>query len=196
MQKFTNKVVGIDEVGRGCWAGPVVAAAVLLTQPIIGLKDSKLVSKAKRELIAKEIMQSSVCGLGWVSPADVDAYGLTAAVASAMKQAVDQITGPYDQIIIDGNFNFLKDYKQTGVTISCLIKADSLVPAVSAASIIAKVARDQYMARQAKLFPGYGFERHVGYGTAAHVQAIKQLGVCKLHRLSYKPIQVLKGNVT
>jgi ribonuclease HII len=178
--------VGIDEVGRGCWAGPVVAGAVILAVPIVGLKDSKLLSKTQREKLTAEIEVSAAAfGLGWVQPAELDALGLTQAVRLAMQRALERITIAYDEIIIDGAYNFLADNSKARP----LVKADNLIPAVAAASIIAKVARDRYMAEQALKFPHYHFERHVGYGTAAHLAALKQRGVCELHRLSYKPIK-------
>lgn len=181
-------VVGIDEVGRGCWAGPVVAGAVLLGAPIKGLKDSKKLSKSQREKLDAEIRVSALAlGLGSVPADEVDRLGLTEAVRLAMKRALEQITAVYDQIIIDGNFNFFPDDARS----SAVIGADNSVPAVSAASIIAKVARDKYMAEAALKFPGYGFEKHVGYGTAAHNLALKANGLTELHRRSFKPIQAL-----
>jgi len=180
--------IGIDEVGRGCWAGPVVAGAVSLGKPIAGLKDSKLLSKRQREKLAVEIeLWALAFGIGWVEPAEVDEIGLSAAVGLAMQRALEQITLSYDEIIIDGNFNFLADNPKA----KAIIKADNSVPAVSAASIIAKVARDQYMAGQAADYPGYGFERHVGYGTALHLEKLKLYGICDLHRRSFKPISAL-----
>lgn len=178
-------VVGIDEVGRGCWAGPLVAAAVILHAPIEGLKDSKLLSKNQREALAKEIYLSGQVGLGWVAPAVIDEIGLTAATTQAMTDAIAQLRG-YDDIVIDGAYNFLPK-----LNVRTIIGADRTVPAVSAASIVAKVARDAYMTEQSLKFPGYSFEKHVGYGTAAHLAALKQWGVCELHRLSYKPIQAI-----
>jgi ribonuclease HII len=181
-------IVGIDEVGRGCWAGPVVAGAVILNEPIIGLKDSKLLSKKQREKLAAEIQLSALAiGVGWVEPSKVDEIGLTAAVGLAMRRALEQISLIYDEIIIDGNFNFLAGNPKA----KAVIKADNTVPAVSAASIVAKVARDKYMAGIAADYPDYGFERHVGYGTALHLERLKLHGVSDLHRRSFKPIQVL-----
>ncbi len=184
-------IVGVDEVGRGCWAGPLVAGAVLLDKPIEGLKDSKKLTKLQREKLEVTIRAKAVAiGLGWVEPAEIDSVGLTEAVRLAMHRAVAEITAQYSEIIIDGNYNFLADIPNT----STLVKADDLIPAVSAASIVAKVARDNWMAEHAATqFPGYGFEKHVGYGTAVHRQALADFGVCALHRLSYKPVKLAAG---
>jgi ribonuclease HII len=182
--------VGIDEVGRGCWAGPLVAGAVVLARPIPGLKDSKKLSKLQREKLAAIIHAEAIAvGLGWVWPADIDTGGITAAVKSAMQQALAAIDCAYDEIIVDGNINyFAADPKARAV-----IKADDLFPSVSAASIVAKVARDNYMVEIAEQYPGYGFEQHVGYGTTAHIAGQKSLGVTDIHRKSYKPIRALLG---
>ena len=185
--------VGLDEVGRGCWAGPLVAAAVVLTQPIEGLRDSKKLSKARRQILASKIYETAAStGIGWVSPEEIDTLGLTKAVQLAMLRAMKAITCEYDEIIIDGNLNFFHNVVglKTG-NIQTIIRADDTVPAVSAASIIAKVARDAYMAELAERYPGYGFESHVGYGTNEHRQALQKLGVCEIHRKSYKPIRAL-----
>ena len=181
-------IVGLDEVGRGCWAGPVVAGAVALDRRMVGLKDSKLLTKLQRTKLDIRIRaKAAAYGLGWASAAEVDALGLTAAVKVAMERALAAIDVPYDEIIIDGNHNFLAENPKS----RCLIKADNLIPAVSAASIIAKVARDQFMADISKTYPGYDFERHVGYGTAAHQAALQTLGVSEIHRRSFAPIQAL-----
>lgn len=181
------QIVGIDEVGRGCWAGPVVAGAVLLKDDIPGLRDSKKLSKKRRADLSEQIHASASVGLGWVTPSEVDQFGLTAAVGLAMQRALDQISGDYDQIIIDGNYNFMSN----NLKATTIIRADETVPAVSAASIVAKVARDEYMMKLNIRYPDYGFERHVGYGTAVHLTALKTLGVTPEHRKSYKPIQAL-----
>lgn len=180
--------VGIDEVGRGCWAGPVVAGAVVLSAPIPGLTDSKLLSKQRREELAKQIETEALAiGIGWVSAEDIDISGINAAVKRAMEQALQQIKLEFEEVIIDGNINFLATEPRAKI----IIKADLTVPAVSAASIIAKVARDKFMAEQAGMYPGYGFEAHVGYGTALHLQKLHELGVTPLHRTSYKPVKAL-----
>jgi ribonuclease HII len=181
-------LVGIDEAGRGCWAGPLVAAAVLLDKPIVGLADSKQLSKRKRaELDATIRQDAKAFGIGWVTPQEVDELGLTAATSLAMRRAIDQIDQPYDEVVIDGNLNYLPAIKSA----KTLIKADALIPAVSAASILAKVARDNYMAGAAVEFPQYEFDKHVGYGTALHLSKLKLHGPCELHRLSYRPLKNL-----
>lgn len=180
--------VGIDEVGRGCWAGPLVAAAVILNEPIPGLKDSKKLSAAQREKLAAIIEQEAVAvGVGWIWPAAIDTSGITPAVKGAMQLALSEIEFPYDEVIIDGNYNFLPDARRS----QAVIKADNSYPCVSAASIVAKVARDRYMREIAAQYPGYAFERHVGYGTAAHIAALQSLGVTDIHRKSYKPIKAM-----
>lgn len=178
--------VGVDEVGRGCWAGPLVVGAVVLERPIDGLKDSKLLSRSRREKLDKIIrLEARAFGLGWVSPAEIDELGLTRAMTLAIRRALEQIKLDYDEIIIDGKYNFLTD----NVKAKTMIKADQLVPAVSAASIIAKVARDNFMIELADKYKNYGFDSHVGYGTAIHRVALAEFGPCELHRLSFRPIK-------
>jgi len=180
--------VGIDEVGRGCWAGPVVAGAAVLHQPIKGLKDSKRLSKKQREKLALEInSDAATVGLGWVDAATVDRIGITEAVRLAMQRALDQICVKYDEVIIDGHLNFLPENSKT----KAVIKADDTVPAVSAASIAAKVARDNYMAVIAPDYADYGFAQHVGYGTALHMERLQLYGISELHRRSFKPIKAM-----
>lgn len=187
-------ILGVDEVGRGCWAGPLVAGAVILPAESAStsaprqwkLGDSKKLTKQQREQADQHIRQEALgIGLGWVTPEEVDAIGLTEAVRLAMRRAVEQIAHAYDQLIIDGNYNFLPDLPLS----VCLIKADDIIPSVSAASIVAKVARDKYMKEAALLHPQYGFESHVGYGTKKHQEALASHGITPLHRKSYKPIK-------
>jgi ribonuclease HII len=182
-------ILGIDEVGRGPWAGPLVVGAVVLDGPIDGLTDSKKLSKKRREeldVIIRE--QAAGYGLGWVSAAELDEIGLSEALKLATRRAVEQVRAPYHEIIIDGTVNFLAGTAK-GEYVTTMKKADLLIASVSAASIIAKVARDNYMTEQNGVYEGYGFGAHVGYGTAAHRAAIEKLGVTPLHRLSFAPLQ-------
>ncbi len=188
-----KKLLGIDEVGRGPWAGPLVVGACVLREPIDGLTDSKKLSAKRRTVLAAEIHEKAFCGLGWVSATELDKIGLSAALRQACRDAVKQVQAQHAEfngIIIDGTVNFLR-----GTPLADFVvvkpKADLLVPEVSAASIIAKVARDNYMVELAERFPGYGFERHVGYGTAAHREALLALGPCDEHRRSFRPIAEL-----
>ncbi len=186
-------ILGIDEVGRGPWAGPLVIGAVVLPDihTIEGLNDSKKLS-AKRRLELNGMIREQALGfgLGWIEPAELDEMGMTAALKLATIRAVEQIKTPYHEIIIDGTINFLSDTNKSDF-VTTLAKADGLIPAVSAASIIAKVARDAYMVDQARMYPEYGFEKHVGYGTAQHSAALQKYGVTPLHRTSFAPIAKL-----
>jgi len=186
--------VGIDEVGRGPWAGPLVVGAVVLGDAMIdGLTDSKKLSKAKRETLAAQIIERAAAyGIGWVEPTEIDEVGLSESLKLATRRALEHITVPYHEIIIDGTVNFLADTGK-GPYVTTMKKADLLISSVSAASIIAKVARDDYMAEQAERYPEYGFEDHVGYGTAKHRLAIETHGVTPLHRRSFAPIAAIIG---
>lgn len=177
--------IGIDEVGRGPWAGPVVACAVQPKKSISGLKDSKKLSAKKRQELDEIIRSNSHFGLGWVQPDELDAVGLTEAVRRAMKRALEKCGVQASEVVIDGNYNYLPEVNGSRSE----IKAEDKYPEVAAASIVAKVARDEYMRRQANKYPGYGFESHVGYGTKQHKEALDQLGITPLHRKSFKPIK-------
>jgi ribonuclease HII len=183
-------ILGIDEVGRGPWAGPLVVGAVVLgNTKIEGLSDSKKLTKKQREKLDTEIRNNAASfGLGWVEAAVIDDIGLSKALEIATKKAVEQIKTPYQEIIIDGTVNFLKNTNK-GKYVTTLKKADLLVPSVSAASIIAKVARDNFMAKQEQIYPGYKFDKNVGYGTEVHRNAIEKFGITPIHRLSFKPLR-------
>ncbi len=184
-------IVGIDEVGRGAWAGPLVVGAVVLgNQEIPGLTDSKKLSPKKRAEFAKIIReQAASIGLGWVSAENIDKYGLAKALKIAAQLALKEITAEYDEIIIDGTIRLIDDPR-----VLTLKQADLLVPSVSAASIVAKVARDYYMSEVAhQEFPNYLFNKHVGYGTADHHAALKAHGISKLHRRSFAPVKAIDG---
>jgi ribonuclease HII len=188
-------ILGIDEVGRGPWAGPLVVGAVVLGgAQIDGLTDSKKLTKKRREELSELIYAHAAgVGLGWVHADQIDEIGLSAALRLATRQAVEQITASYHEIIIDGTINFLAETSK-GQYVTTLKKADLLIPSVSAASIVAKVARDAFMSQQDDLYPGYSFKSHVGYGTAIHRAAIEQLGVTPLHRLSFAPLAKYKDS--
>lgn len=183
-------ILGIDEVGRGPWAGPLVVGAVVLDGTVIdGITDSKKLTKKRREELDILIRKQALgFGLGWVHADEIDHIGLSEALRQATRRAVEQIKTPYHEIIIDGTINFLADTSK-GDYVTTMKKADLLIASVSAASIIAKVARDNFMAEQDLLYPDYKFNSHVGYGTAAHRLAIEKYGVTPLHRLSFAPLQ-------
>ncbi len=185
-------ILGIDEVGRGPWAGPLVVGAVVLgVARIEGLTDSKKLSKKKLLQYDKLIRESALgIGLGWVSSDEIDDIGLSEALRLATIRAVEQVKTPYHEIIIDGTVNFLRETSKEKY-VTTMKKADLLISSVSAASIVAKVARDNYMASQSIKYPQYGFEDHVGYGTAKHAQALASYGVTSLHRKSFAPIKLL-----
>ena len=190
-------ILGIDEVGRGPWAGPLVVGAVILGgAEIEGLDDSKKLTKKRREALDEVIRkQAAAWALGWVSAGELDEVGMSQALRLATRRAVTKIQAQckeknlvFDEIIIDGTVNFLADTAlERYVTV--MAKADGLIPSVSAASIIAKVARDQYMTEQDAVYPGYGFASNAGYGVAKHRAAIERLGVAPLHRLSFASLQ-------
>jgi len=183
-------ILGIDEVGRGPWAGPLVVGAVVLGGHVpVGIDDSKKLSKKRREALADAIYErAEAVGLGWVSANELDQLGMSEALREATRRAVRAIHTPYHEIIIDGTVNFLSGTPlEKYVTVSP--KADSLFPSVSAASIVAKVARDRYMTEQDALYPNYGFAAHAGYGVVRHRQAIEAYGVTPLHRLSFAPLK-------
>ena len=193
-------VLGIDEVGRGPWAGPLVIGACILPYDKDGnfpdwvapLTDSKKLTAKKREEYSEIILKNALAtGLGWVSSREIDELGLSESLRLATRRAVEEIRKkkvPFTEIIIDGTQNFLKGTSLENY-VTVLKKADLLIKEVSAASIIAKVARDRYMVELAEKYPGYGFEKHVGYGTAAHKKALEELGPSPEHRKSFKPIQ-------
>jgi ribonuclease HII len=185
-----DTLIGIDEVGRGCWAGPLLVVAARKTSELPpGLKDSKKLSKKSRESLIGAIKNTCDLGVGWVQPEEIDKYGLTLSMQLGVRRALSALGAKVDEeIIMDGNINYCEPkYANSRFE----IKADDSFPIVSAASIYAKVLRDDYMSEQAAAFKEYGFEKHVGYGTAAHSAALKKHGITSLHRLSFKPVKAL-----
>jgi ribonuclease HII len=184
-------IVGVDEVGRGCWAGPLVVGAVVIEAGIVdGVIDSKRMTREKREELAPQIKEAAQAwGLGWVSPEKIDEVGLSAATKLGMEKALAEISIEYDTIIIDGSVNFLSANQKAIAKIS----ADNYVYSVSAASILAKVARDNYMIELAEQYPEYDFENNVGYPAPLHKSAANEVGVVAgLHRINnVDPVKVI-----
>lgn len=188
-----GSLVGIDEVGRGCWAGPLLVVAARATGELPeGLKDSKLLSKKQREEMFKILSLCCLFGEGWVKAAEIDRNGLAHALRIGARRALANLFAETnDEIIIDGKINYLP-IRFTGGR--AVVGADNLVPIVSAASVYAKVVRDSYMAELGRKYPKYKFEKNAGYGTKAHVLALKEHGAVKyVHRASYAPIAELIG---
>ncbi len=180
-------IAGVDEVGRGPLAGPVVAAAVILDHdfPIFGLDDSKKLTAKKREQLAEIIKSTCIAwSLGKASVAEIDSINILQASLLAMKRAIEALSVKPDHIQIDGQ-HLLK----INCSMEAIINGDSLIPAISAASIIAKVARDLEMLEYDSVYPGYGFAKHKGYGTAEHLAALKSLGATPIHRRSFAPVR-------
>lgn len=202
---MSNILMGLDEVGRGPLAGPLTIGAVILGTDFQSLpeynelRDSKKLTAAKRNQLAKVIRDyASAYGLGWVKSADIDRLGLGPALRLAARRAVHQALAKESaprptQITIDGTINLLAGTSYESIT-TTLKKADDLIKEVSAASIIAKVARDYYMTELAKRYPEYGFDAHMGYGTTAHLTALQKYGPCPEHRRSFRPVAGLMPN--
>jgi len=184
-------LIGIDEVGRGCLAGPLCVAAVSLGMPVVGLRDSKKLSPKKREELDIKIRENTdYLNIVLISAEEIDEIGLAQALKKAFIKSVDGIDREI-KIITDGNINYLKDLFPNS---EAIIKADDSVPEVSAASIVAKVYRDSLMIELDDLYPGYNFKGNKGYGTKDHILALGKLGVTKVHRKSFKPVSLLGVN--
>ncbi len=178
-------IAGVDEVGRGCVAGDVYAAAVILDNPIAGLCDSKKLNALKRIELSDMIKQQALCwGLGIASLKEIESFNILHATLIAMKRAVGQLSYHPDKVLVDGNHAPDWNYKT-----ETIVGGDDSVVSISAASIIAKVARDNYMQEMAIKYPNYQFEQHKGYLTKAHRKALEEYGYCPLHRLGFKPIK-------
>ncbi|HEU5187345.1 MAG TPA: ribonuclease HII [Candidatus Saccharimonadales bacterium] len=180
-------IIGVDEVGRGCYAGPVCVAAVAWPNDrrIKGLDDSKKVLRADRaELVFRIRKKALHIGIGWASAREIDALGIWLALQLAASRAIEQVPKQGAGIIADGNARLLGD-----IPASYIVKADTKIPAVMAASNVAKLARDTYMQQIDPHFPGYAFASHVGYGTEQHKAMLAALGPCDLHRFSWRPVK-------
>jgi ribonuclease HII len=183
-------VAGLDEAGRGAWAGPVSAAAVILPadldvlQRLAGVRDSKQMSAAARADWAEKIREQALSwGVGFATHAEIDQRGIVPATRLAMTRALEQLSPAPGHLLIDA-------LRLPGIQIAqtALIKGDARSLSIAAASVLAKTARDALLVEMEALYPGYGFARHKGYGTAAHQTALDRLGPCALHRMSFAPL--------
>lgn len=186
-------LAGVDEAGRGPLAGPVVAAAVILDpgRPILGLRDSKKLSPRRRAELAVSIRARALAfGLGEAQPEEIDTLNILQATLLAMRRALQALLILPTHIVIDGNKAPQLADLFKNCRIETLVRGDDLLPAISAASILAKTVRDAKMARLDLLYPGYGFARHQGYATAAHRSALIRLGPSPIHRMSFAPVRL------
>ena len=185
-------IVGIDEAGRGAWAGPLYAGAVILddagAEVLSGIvKDSKAMTVHQRDNAYNAIVANALAwGVGFSSHDEIDTLGLTRANQLAAERALQQLTQPYDYVILDGRLTVSFDIPQQSI-----IDGDAKCLSIAAASIIAKVSRDRVMRECHEQYPEYGFDTHVGYGTREHQTALNTYGACPLHRKSYAPIRAL-----
>ena len=183
-------IAGVDEVGRGSLIGPVYAAAVILDECINKklLKDSKVLTKDKREKLNKYIKENSIWAIGQASTKEIDKINILHASLLAMKRAILKLNKKPSLVLIDGNkLPDLKNYK-----LEYVIKGDQKIPSISAASIIAKVSRDKFITKLSKQFDNYGWDTNSGYGTKEHLKAIKNFGITKYHRKTFPPISHFK----
>lgn len=188
-----SRLAGVDEAGRGPLAGPVVAAAVILhpDEDIAGLADSKQLSAAARATLAPLIqLRARAWAVAWADAAEIDALNILFASMLAMRRAVDRLTVTPAHVCVDGN----RCPRLTrGCTVEAIVAGDASLPAISAASILAKTWRDAWMERLELRYPGYGFARHKGYPTPEHFAALARLGPCAAHRRSFQPVARLLG---
>ncbi|MEK9164214.1 MAG: ribonuclease HII [Chloroflexota bacterium] len=192
-------IAGIDEAGRGAWAGPVVAAAVILPldrpdlrKSLKGVNDSKQLTARQRERLYPVIRSVALAvGVGGAGPEEIDCDGIVPATRAAMERALAMLAVPPDALLIDAvDLRAIVDLPQHS-----LVRGDSISLSIAAASIVAKVSRDRAMVKLDALYPGYGFGKHKGYGTVVHQAALERLGVSETHRRSYRPIQKLVGQL-
>lgn len=184
-----HRVCGVDEAGRGPLAGPVCAAAVILdpARPIAGVADSKRLSAGKRERLAREIRENALAwGIGWASVEEIDSINILQATLLAMRRAVESLPVRPNEVLIDGN-----RCPPLMLPARAIIRGDVTEPAISAASILAKTARDAEMRRIHEAFPQYALDRHKGYDTAAHRAALQLHGPADFHRKSFAPVRAL-----
>lgn len=184
---MTKIIVGIDEVGRGCLAGPVVAASVIIDEDFareIGVTDSKKLTGGKRDILAQKITKNAVCwAVGMASVVEIDTLNIRQASLLAMRRSVAALVIQPTHALVDG-----RDEPGLSIPTSTVIQGDASEPSIASASIVAKVFRDMMMQVMAQEYPGYGLEKHMGYGTARHLEALDRLGVTATHRKSFRPV--------
>jgi ribonuclease HII len=188
-----RRIAGIDEAGRGPLAGPVVAAAVILRpgRPIAGVADSKTLSPDERTELGALIRRDALCfGIGWADRAEIDALNILQATFLAMRRALLAMTLTPDHVLVDGNQLPYLGGLGKAVTARAIVGGDATEPAISAASILAKTARDGYMNHMDTLYPAYSFASHKGYGTPDHQRLLELHGPCPLHRRSFAPLRL------
>lgn len=187
-QQGLQRVVGVDEVGLGCLAGPIVAAAVLIpidVKPIALVRDSKKLSATQREQAFEQICQQAIgIGVGMASVLEIEQVNVLQASYLAMRRAIDRVQ-PLDHALIDGRGIKV----DLGVPITTIIKGDAKSYGIACASIVAKVRRDRLMKKLANRYPGYAWERNMGYGTKQHLEGIRTLGITRWHRKTYAPVR-------
>ncbi len=182
-------VCGVDEAGRGPWAGPVCAAAVILRSPIPGLNDSKVLSARRRETLEPTIQAQAVAwGVGFASPEEICTLNIVQATGLAMRRAVAAMAVAPAFALVDGNYAF-----DLPCPVRTVVRGDALCASIAAASILAKTARDRLMLEMDALYPGYGFAAHKGYGVVAHADALRTLGPCAIHRMDWAPVRAVLG---
>lgn len=191
-QLGSRPIAGVDEAGRGPWAGPVVAAAVILDPDKIpaNIDDSKTLDEDSRAFLYRRIMKVAIVGVGVADVDRIDRENILGATLWAMAEAVSQLGETPKLVLVDGDKT-----PRIPMSVRAIVKGDSKCLSIAAASIIAKVTRDRLMMDFARAYPGYGFERHKGYGTPEHQAAIAKLGVSALHRRSFRPVQLALGLV-
>jgi len=176
-------IAGVDEVGRGCLAGPVVAASVILKRPIKGLMDSKRLSSKKREDLSQIIIKNSIFAIGAADSQEIDQINILQASLLAMQRSLEKLDIQPKKVLVDGNHIF-----ETSIEIEAIVGGDNLIPSISAASIVAKVFRDRLMMAYSKEFPNYGFDKHKGYPTKLHKEMLKKYGLTRIHRRTFKGV--------
>lgn len=194
--KYNGVIAGVDEAGRGPWAGPIVAAAVILDKKKLEIlsevDDSKKISEKKRESLYEKIINASICfAISEVSHKVIDKENILTATIKAMQNCIEKLVNKPEILLIDGNMKFMVE----NIKVEHIVDGDAKSLSIAAASILAKVHRDRIMRNYHELYPQYGFNKHKGYGTSEHIKALIRYGPCEIHRKSYKPVEkIIKNN--